>query len=337
MKVPADVNLGALTAGIVALFSAVGGLTATGTLGRLQRNEPDLLTAAVLIVLLGTAMLVIAGLPVTSGASELFATLVGTGLIIIGVGWAVVTGILATGQAGRPTIGVELTSAGAIKGKVTVGSLASGGRLAVLVEGVTGASVEPIGRYSVGSDADGEVELPVSAPVPAAGFATVQVKALTGEQTELQGTCDEIEAAEDAEEADDDARAACLSLPLSPPTTPRLSLSWEGTEAAARSLRVGLAAERADRRIAIVVAGQRPSKAVALYRAVVGTNQLGPYRTAVRLPVGRRYRRVCALAYFAAETGPRSGIPRRPLPCPIGGGLTRDDVGAEIRQPIAFK
>jgi hypothetical protein len=168
----ANLDFKALTAGVTALFTAVGALTATGVVARLERNEPEALIAAVVLVLLGGAMLVVAGLPVTAGHSQLFATLVGSGLTIIGIGIALVAGIKDAGHSGRPRLRATVDAKGSVvKGRVEAGNLEWNRRLGVLVEGLKPADdgswdVATLAQYYVGPDGDGDVSLPISAIVP---------------------------------------------------------------------------------------------------------------------------------------------------------------------------
>jgi hypothetical protein len=322
-----NASVPALTAGVTALFGAVGGLTATGVLGRVERNEPKLMIAAVILVLLGSLMFVVAGLPLTSGFSQLLASLVGTGLLLVGIGWALVGGIRSAGQTERPSLQASLGADGtAVRARVAVANLDSHRTVKVVVDGLNvkgrGWDVQNLARYYLGPDSEGKVALPVEVPVPAGRFDAVGVKAWTD--------TDDVCSTDYSKANATDAGSACIILyPHTQPSAPGLALRW--APGSSRRVRVRVDAAHVRRRLVIVVAGQRRRRTEQLYRAIGSADASGRYRADVTLPVGRRYRRVCALARF--EAAAIDALPPQPLECPIRHGLGAGRVGAELRQP----
>ena len=348
MKAKPNVNVSALAAGVTSLFGVIAALTATGALGRLERNEPDALTAAVLIVLLGAVMLVIAGLPVTTGRSELFATLVGTGLTVLGLGWAIAASIEVAGQTERPEIHMAVDpKASLVKGTIKVGNMASDERFAVLVEGLNPSAsddrawdIATLAQYYVGPDGDGKVNLPVEVLVPDGTYEAVGIRAWSGDSTRCR-TYPRRGADEDFKEQVAGARAGCVVLPLTAKeepaaepsgaaAKPKVTVAWIGNRVSATRARVTVTAAGAGKRVALLVAGRRRGTTRQLLRSVnrVGTD--GTYRSAVAVRIGRGFTRLCARADLL-DKGQRA--PVRLRRCPLPKSPRRGTAASELSRP----
>lgn len=221
MAIKENVNVTALLAGVTTLVSTVGALTATGILGRLQRNEPDAVIAAVVLVLLGGIMYVLGGLPLTRGRSETFANVLGSGLIVVGVGWALTAGVVVTGQRESPQVAATIAADGAtVSGTVKVGNVASDRSLSLLVEGLRAVDDGPqkwqvftLAQYYVGPDSNGNVELPFTVAIPAKTYESVGVKAWTDDE-DTCGKYPRRVASEPFKRQVDVAGTGCVVLPL---------------------------------------------------------------------------------------------------------------------------
>ena len=329
-----NVNVTALTAGVTGLVATIGALGATGLLGRLERNEPGALTAAVIVVLLGALMLVIAGCPVTTGRSELFATLVGAGLTVVGIGWAAAAAIDAAGTRERPEMEMAVSDDGSLlEGTVKAANLASERRLAVRVDGLTRTgdkdrywNVFTIAQYYVGPDGDGKIDMSVKALIPPDGFDSVGVQASTDDEQEA---CDKYPGRLVGSTVKN-AGTGCvvLSLPqkeeASAPASPNVALSWVGegrTRARLKVTKVGSSG-----RLLVLVAGRRGGQVRQLLRTLAAPPASGVYRTTVR--VDPAFTRICARARVISAKGK---APKRLRRCPIARALVSGTAGDELR------
>jgi hypothetical protein len=340
---PENVNLPALTAGVSALFGGLGLLTATGELGRLQRNDPELLTAAVILALLGSAMLVIAGLPVTAGRTEIFATLLGSGLITVGIGWAMTAGIRTAGERELPELTMAVDDKGVLDGTVKAGHLASDKRLALRVQGLKLSTdgkawgETTIGQHYVGPDGDGKVLMTVKVRIPSGGYEAVGIRAWTGD-TPVGCDTYPLPTAKTSEGAvRDTANTSCVVLPLpvaapaaAKPVAPRVQLAWQGRAASSGRVRLTVTTPTAGKNVVVLAAARREGRTRQLLRTVGTAAEPGGYRATVSLRVGSRFRRICALAYFKDASG---RFPSRLRQCPLDPALKAGKSGANLRRP----
>jgi hypothetical protein len=344
MKPEVNVNVSALVAGVTALFGVIGALAATGVVGRLERNVPEALIAAVLVVLLGSAMLVIAGLPITTGRSELFAILVGTGLTVIGIGWAVAAGIRDAGRSERPRLDVSVDAKESlVKGSVKAANLASHRTLVVLVEGLKPSAdesrnwdVATLAQFYVGPDGEGKVDMPLGVIVPSDGYTNVGIKAKTSDTD----TCSQYPRRggdETFKDQIDEAGAGCAVLPLpaqkedaegaAAGEEPKATVQWKGTRLSAGRVRLQVTATGAGGRVAVLVAGVRRGRTRQLLRSVNPIGKEGAYRSIVAVRVGRGFTRLCARTDVlgAGERAP-TRLRRCPLPRSLRVGVAGDEL-----------
>jgi len=344
-----DVNLGALTAGVTTLFAAVGLLAVDGLLGRVERNDPELLTAAVLCALLGSGMLLIAGLPITAGRSEIFAALLGAGLIVIGVAFGMAGAIRSAGERQRPAVQASIDDKGMLDAKVKASNIASDRRMAVHVEGlkpeVAGeAKADPVtlAAYYVGADADGNVDLPIKLKVPSE-YAALGIKAWS----DMNDTCEGYRLGPEETEvelATGEAGTGCLVIPIPAATTPAtkpkpvaplVRLEWLGGSASPQRARLTVTTPVAGGRIVVHATVWREGRSRELIRSVAPAAASGAFRSTSTLVVGADYRRVCAVAYI--ETSGRSR-PRALRTCPVPASWRVGAHSADVlRRPAAAR
>jgi hypothetical protein len=344
VKPKANVNVTALLAGVTALFGVIGALAATGLVGRLERNEPEALIAAVLIVLLGSAMLVIAGLPITTDRSELFALLVGTGLTVVGIGWAVAAGITDAGRSERPQLDVSVDAKESlVKGSVKAANLASHRTLVVLVEGLKPSKeggknweVATLAQFYVGPDSEGKVDMPLGVIVPANGYTSVGIKAKTSD-TETCSQYPRRGGDEVFKDQIDEAGAGCAVLPLpaqkeetkgAATGKPKAKVVWKGSRRSSGRLRLQVTASGGGDRVAVLVAGLRRGRIRQVLRSVNPIGKDGSYSAPVAVLVGPGFRRLCARVEVLAAGEPA----HRRLPnCPLPRAPRIGAAGAELR------
>jgi hypothetical protein len=329
------VNPAALTAGITALVGAVGALTATGLLGRLERNEPKALTAAVILVLLGALMFVIGGLKVTAGRSELFATLVGTGLTVVGIGWAAAAAIVTAGTRERPEMEMALSDdATLLEGSVKAANLGSTRRLAVRVDGLTRNGnqtywdVFTLAQYYTGPDGDGKIDMPVKVRIPPGEFESVGVQAWTDDE---QDACDEGYPRRLVGRTADNAGTGCVVLPLpeapakpSQPAAPRVALEWVGDGRTRARVQVKNAGSSG--RLLVLAAGRRGDQVRQLLRTLTPPPASGVYSATLR--VGPGFTRICARALVV---GAKGQAVKRLKRCPLSRALATGPAGDQLR------
>lgn len=250
IKPKADVNVTALLAGVATLLVTLGGITATGLIGRLLRNEPGAAVAAFTLLLVGGLMYVFGGLPVTRGRSERTATVLASCLTVIGLGVALVASVRTFDQRGAPQVEIKFAESGtaapgtakaaepekakaagaaaaesgtAVSGKVKVANLSSDRSLTVLVEGLTAGATtsEPWGvttlaQYYVGPSSGGGVKLPIDVPIPPKTYDAVGIKAWTDDRDTCGAYVRRVvgEPVTERKEEFAGADAACVVVPV---------------------------------------------------------------------------------------------------------------------------
>jgi hypothetical protein len=295
------VNPAALGLAATGVVTVVGGLSISGTVGRVLRNEPKAMAWALVVVLVGAALLGIAGLPATRKKTEIYLSIIGLELTAVGLIMAAVTGIGTAGDSERPLVSAEVSEAGRhLKGKVTAANLPSDAHFVAVVAGIgANASVEPFQRVDTGPDSEGKVELPLNVRIPAGQFTGVRVAA---GDTDDEATADVVARCGD-DGATDDA-TGCVDLPLAPiPGGPSVSAGWVGEKREADRVEVHLTSSNAPAvaaegggvpRIALVVksrGGGGPYEPI--YRGLFRPDGEGKVDTKFQVPVRERARRIC--------------------------------------------
>jgi hypothetical protein len=344
---------GALVLGVTALLGAVGTFSLTGTTGRVLRNAPDEFAVALLLLLFGAAAFMWSALPLSSGPTQTIAAAVAIGLSLVGLAVGLVAAAGTADDDERPAISATLSGDGLhLTGTATAANLSAKARLVVLVDGLVAReggsyrSTTLLQAY-VGPDSDGKVTQPLDLRLPPGRFDAVGIRSWTskGATPIDEQPCSEYprQAATPVSKlAQEAAGTGCLVLPLTPvPVGPRLSLRWDGDDAAtSTSLRVGVATDNAPARLSasegcvpgpagsaapgrlcaparvvVQVYGKTAKRTMLLYRAVLQPDAAGKLASVVHLPVPKVLDRICATAGFAYGTAgfPASGCPQVPI------------------------
>jgi hypothetical protein len=189
--------------GLVAPLAATLGLfKATGTIGRIQRDEPIWLLVAIALVLVAGGLLTIASYfkgkkadgTEYKGITALFVT--GAACTVLGFGLALGLVIFNASDESRPRITASLNQAESkLTAQVVASNLKTSHRLVVKIDLATlkpGEGLDDkspfikggsrgVERAYVGPNADGEARQVISLPVPAGGpYTDILIRAFTG-------------------------------------------------------------------------------------------------------------------------------------------------------------
>jgi hypothetical protein len=327
---PGKLNLAALGVAATGLVTVLGGLSLTGTVGRVLRNNPEEIAWALSAVLVGAALLAAAGLPATGKPVEVVFSLIGLELTLAGLVIAGVTGVKSAGNGERPAISAQLVAEGTrVKGRIVAGNLSSDDRFVALVSGISmppnskEESSVPLQRADIGPDGDGKVDFSFDTRIPAGRYTEVRIAGWSINDT-TQGSADaEPDSSQMPTPADTAcdkgetrprfalkrklAGTGCVSLPLAlTPLAPRVEAHWIGTKTDTQRLAINLATNGApdaqDTRVALVVKRkQADGKYFRLYRAVLVPDGSGKLANKVEVPVPPGARRVCVGAAFVSN------------------------------------
>jgi hypothetical protein len=306
---PGTLNPAALGVAATTLISVVGGLTLSGTVGRVLRNEPEPMAWALTAVLLGAALLAAAGLPATGKPTEVVFSILGLELILAGLVIAAVTGIGSASKIERPEVSAQLVDGGRrLTGTVAAGNLTADARFVTIVQGVAhGGQPATLERADIGPDGDGKVELPIDMRVPAGLYDELRIAAwsddrLESEEGPAKTPCDELSRATDVV-------TGCLSLPLPPvPAGPSVEAGWMGEKGESDRIEVRVTAANAATRLtqkdsiarlAVVVKRRRGKRDyLPIYRGLFRPDADGKVDSKFQVPVGPKGKRVCVGAAF---------------------------------------
>lgn len=190
--------------GLVAPLAATLGLfKATGSIERIQRDEPGWLFAAVALVLAAGTLVTIASFLAGEGESKrskLVSRLmyfVATGCTVVGFAIALFLVFSNANDESRPSITASLNPDQSwLTARVTASNLTTGDRLGIKVDLATmkgNATIDwrrpfrkkgskPLERSYIGPDGDGNVDRSISLAVPPGGrYTHLTIKAFTGE------------------------------------------------------------------------------------------------------------------------------------------------------------
>jgi hypothetical protein len=324
---PGKVNIGALTTAAGSLFTFIAAVSLSGSLGRVVRNDGVPLEWAFAAVLLGGALLAASGLSATGKPLEVIFSIVGLELTLAGF---IIAGVLAVRSGGhheRPSITATLDEPGrSVKGKVSVGTLASNARVVAVVQGVSEDAngvvtlARDLQRSDVGPNDEGKVELEFTARVPAGRYDAIRVAAwavgtANDQATDAASACAQGKEPLPAETATA-AGKGCVKLPLSPvPKAPALQAHWSDTKADAVEVQVTSSnasapvslLEGGGTRVAVVVKrSQTDGGFYRFYRAILRPDGDGKLDTKFKVPVAPGARRICVAAmYLKNDTAPR--------------------------------
>lgn len=331
-------GLASVAAAGVAFIGAIGGLTLTGVLGRVQRNSGPEFAWAVTLVLLGAALWLLSFM-ISPKAGKIKSKALPTRwrnrvrpreavqalavvVSIVGLLVGFTTAIGTADDTEQPAVTLKVGGNGAsVVGTAKVGNLSSEDRLTVYVDGLrrnddggfaTSATSNLYQAY-VGPDKDGEVSHDIAVTVPPGRYDAVGIKAWMSEKPEDCGAYPNR-----TEGSESGTGCAIMRLAGPRPAYPQLSASWEGAGLVAESLKVTL--EAADTSAgpggdyaAVQVVGQGGGIVKkTLYRTVIAVPATGSVKRVVRVPVQPGLRTVCARAEMVAE---KKTLPS--VDCPI--------------------
>jgi hypothetical protein len=340
MQVRENVNATALVAGATAMFGAVGALSATGAIGRLERNEADALKVALILLLLGGVMFVAAGLPITSGASERVATVLGTGLTVVGLGIALITAVTTASQRELPAIDVKLSTDGRqLDGAITAGNLESQRKFSALVEGLkikAGAGTQKwdvftVAQYYVGPDGDGKIALPIHVLVPDKGYDAIGIKAWSDDE-ETCGKYPRRVPNEQFKRQVEQAGTGCVVVPLPtpaaqpPPKLPKVTLKWIGNPKTTRRVRLRAGTTATSGTVALVATQRVDGRSRELLHVTDRLAKPGGFLHTANLRASKDATRICAVAAFVTKEKPFRKRYRR---CALAPGVK----GAQLQRP----
>ena len=313
---PGESNVAALISAAGAIFTFISGVSLSGTLGRVVRNDGDLLQVAFVLVLVGAALLVAAGLSTTGKFLEVVFSIIGLELTLAGF---VVAGVLVARSGGhqeRPSVTAQLDQASSsVKGKVTVGSMASSARVVTLVQGVGKRGSGPpvvLSRSDIGPNDEGKVDYEYSARVPTGRYDHLRVVAWTvdgdakSDTTDADAIC-RLTKAPAPEDTPTKAGKACVTLPISQvAAAPGLEAEWVDTHANQLAVHLVSGSAAAGTRVVVVVKQKKSSKGFdRFYRAIFAPDADGNLDTKFKVPVKSGSRRICVSAkYLKANDKP---------------------------------
>jgi len=169
---------------ITPFVAALGALALTGTIGRVQRNEPEMISWALFLVLAaGTLWVISSEFSSLTKGIRVVACLAALGGFVLGLSAAVQT----ANDEPRPQIKARLSDdAHKLTVEIGASNMETEDRLAIFVDALTRGrrnpekyTSEPVYRGYGGPDADGNVTTTVSVFLPKGNFTDVGIKAFT--------------------------------------------------------------------------------------------------------------------------------------------------------------
>jgi hypothetical protein len=212
-------NLAAVAALVTPLIAALGALAVTGTVGRVQRNEPVMISLALFLVVgAGALWLIASQISTFARTVRIAASVAALAGFVIGFYAAVST---ANDQP-RPQIDASLSDdARKLTAEVTASNMETEDRLAVFVDVFIRSQadvLEPVYSAYEGPDADGNIKLHLSTILPKGPYTDVSIQAFTGESAICNEALEE-EASEESSEAAVEKLGlgtGCVVLPIIP-------------------------------------------------------------------------------------------------------------------------
>lgn len=311
---PPALPLGAVGAAAAALLAGIGALSLTGVLGRVQRNNGELLTGAIALVVLGVALSLLAtidaekmGFKRRPAVRALVRPLLLSLAIVCTLGGVVLgfgTAIFTADDTETPALSFTLDETTlAAKATAEVSNLSSRDRLGLYFDGLRGP---PGGPYEttnlyqsfVGPDGDGHASNDVELQVEPGRFDAVGIRAyIVGSPEQCGG-----EYLEDPD-ANGEQGTGCLIARLpTRPIRPQLAASWHPAAGGPPTLQVDMTmfnAAAGDMRDAVAmlrvvgVRSKRKKRPFVIHRSLVEPQPGGPTRRELTLPVDAGIRRVC--------------------------------------------
>jgi hypothetical protein len=301
-------ELGSIVAAAGAFIAGVGAVAATGTLGRVQRNQGAWFALSVGCVIVGAALLLFASLLRGADARRSASgrhsrrekvTFVAIGLTAAGVVLGFGTAIFTADDKQQPTVSLSFDEQTlVVRANATASNLSSADRMGVYVDGLRRdprsgrlSTVGLLAKTFVGPDSDGKARADLDVQMPPGRFDAIGMMAFTGAKPSDCGGYPRGDGSETG--------TGCVVLRMAPrPPDPELTASWNK-----RSVRLGVDLANAPvggvrgHFVGLRLVGIRRGKPVLLYRAIVGPAAGGITRRTAEIPVGRRFRVICAHAH----------------------------------------
>lgn len=216
-KPEAGANIGSIGMLIAPLIAAMGGLALTGTIGRVQRDEPlGLCIALSLVVASGVLWVAATSFPSWELGKRIHFSSFAKGAAFIaalaGFALALILAVNTADNTPRPQITPTLSEDGSkLTAKVTASNMPTDQRLVVRIDLLEGRqALAPIYESYMGPDGDGNIDQTVTIPLPKSGYTEVGVMAHTGDR---EAKCDDFEAVAANEEFRTGTGCVIITLP----------------------------------------------------------------------------------------------------------------------------
>jgi hypothetical protein len=187
---------------IAPLVAAVALLTTTGTIGRVQRDEPRWFAVAIVSVLVAGALWSLVPALETEGRAKRWLRGFSALFALVGFGLTLGLTISIASDQPRPRITASLSEdRKLLEATITASGLPTDQRAAIHVDVLRRetadrerfAYTKSVYRAFVGPDSDGNVTHALTIPLPRGDFTDVGIKGFTSETSNL---CDDYKAAE---------------------------------------------------------------------------------------------------------------------------------------------
>lgn len=220
-----DLSITSIALLVAPLVAALALLTATGTIGRIQRDHPGLFTLAIALVLLAGLIWVLVSLPKRKEGRGWWIPRIAAG-VLAAAGFILAMGLAIelVGDEPRPRIAAALNKDRTVfEATVTASGLSTPHRLAIEVDALRRSPEDPdeflgsdrLYRAYIGPDTDGNVSQTVKVPVPRRDFTDIGIKAYTGETSY---GCDDYPTQAVRRDKNFGSGTACVTLALIPLT-----------------------------------------------------------------------------------------------------------------------
>lgn len=316
-------------AAATALVTGVAALTATGVLGRVQRNHGQLFALSIGLVVLGTGLL-LAARAIPAGKRKVLGKMVparglvdilGSLLSIAGVIVGFCTAVTTARDREQPRVMLSIDSA-TLSAEVTANAdnLGSDDRLTVYVEGLQEHrgqfdAVALLYKASVGPDTEGQAQSQISTAIPPGRYAALGVRAVTSSDATA---CDYLPIPGQREPSGA-KRTGCLIARLPHGVgRPDITAEWD-RDTVDLALDVGLDLTNATGppegpAIALSVFARKKSQLTTVYQTVFDPSPSGTTHRDVHLPIGAGVDRVCVQGVLMTQRvrAPRALCPLKP-------------------------
>jgi hypothetical protein len=190
-------GLSAILLGVTALVAAIAALSATGTLGRVQRDSPEVLTCALLLLIAAGAVWMV--VPLVKGENsprwfEIAVRLVTVGAAAVAFFIALNAAVGTADHEPRPQVSADLNAERTVlKAHVTTSSMKTDHRLAFRVDLLKEReNVLPIYRAYVGPNSDGNIDQTIEIFLPEVEYDQISVRAFTGTTSPACGDYEKV-------------------------------------------------------------------------------------------------------------------------------------------------